>query len=152
MFYNNHCWKIFISSEGHPWQTWRLERGKCRANVLPPYVPIYISEGNSSKSLFWDSEMCRKVVLCLLVALALKSNASQPDETSPVVRTVHGDLRGSVTQSRLGRIIYSFRGVGFAQPPVGNLRFKVRSTMASTRNRRITPGFVVICLYVLNEK
>jgi hypothetical protein len=76
--------------------------------------------------------MCWKVVFCLLVAVALKSNASQPDETSPVVRTVHGYLRGSVIQSRLRRSIYSFRGVGFAQPPVGKLRFKVRSTMAST--------------------
>ncbi|PNF24245.1 Esterase FE4 [Cryptotermes secundus] len=64
-------------------------------------------------------------VLVALVALSLKSSASQPHDTSPLVTTVHGVLRGSVIQSRLGRPIYSFRGVRFAQPPVGNLRFKL---------------------------
>nr|ABN05619.1 female neotenic-specific protein 1 [Cryptotermes secundus] len=68
--------------------------------------------------------MYRTAVFCLLVALSPKSSASQPHDTSPLVTTVHGVLRGSVIQSRLGRPIYSFRGVRFAQPPVGNLRFK----------------------------
>jgi hypothetical protein len=72
--------------------------------------------------------MYRRAVLCLVVAFVLKSNASQPHDTSPLVTTVYGVLRGSVIQSRLERPIYSFRGVRFAQPPVGNLRFKVRTT------------------------
>jgi hypothetical protein len=76
--------------------------------------------------------MYRTAVFCLLVALALKPNASQPNDTSPVVTTVHGALRGSVIQSRLGRPIYSFRGVRFAQPPVGNLRFEVRTAIVPT--------------------
>ncbi|XP_047113935.1 juvenile hormone esterase-like isoform X2 [Schistocerca piceifrons] len=42
----------------------------------------------------------------------------------PVVRTPLGSLRGSVIASRTGKPIYSFRGVRYAQPPVGNLRFK----------------------------
>nr|AJP62562.1 carboxylesterase [Oxya chinensis] len=42
----------------------------------------------------------------------------------PVVTTPLGSLRGSVIASRTGKPIYSFRGVRFAQPPVGNLRFK----------------------------
>jgi hypothetical protein len=117
-----------------------------------PSACAYIYEGNSSKSLFWESEMYGKVVLWLLVALSLKSNASQPHDTSPLVTTAHGVLRGSVIQSRLGRPIYSFRGVRFAQPPVGNLRFKVRTTMASTWNRRVTPYFAAFCLCISNEK
>jgi hypothetical protein len=88
--------------------------------------------------------MSRTAVLCLLIGLALKSNASQQHDASPVVRTVHGTLRGSVIQSRLGRSIYSFRGVRFAQPPVGDLRFKVRSAMAYFRNLHIAPDSIVL--------
>ncbi|XP_063229237.1 juvenile hormone esterase-like isoform X1 [Bacillus rossius redtenbacheri] len=43
----------------------------------------------------------------------------------PVVRTAQGRLKGSVMQSRLGRNIYAFRGVRFAEPPLGELRFKL---------------------------
>lgn len=75
-----------------------------------------------------DSDMYLKAVFCLLGVLALKTNASRRDDTSPVVTTVQGALRGSVIKSRLGRSIYSFRGVRFAEPPVGNRRFQVRST------------------------
>jgi hypothetical protein len=96
------------------------------------YAPIYIEMKEIVLGVDSDSEMYRTVVLWLLVALSLKSTASQPHDTSPLVTTVHGVLRGSVIQSRLGRPIYSFRGVRFAQPPVGNLRFKVRSSMVST--------------------
>jgi hypothetical protein len=71
--------------------------------------------------------MYPNVVFCLLGVLALKTNASQLDDTSPIVTMVQGALRGSVLKSRLGRSIYSFRGVRFAQPPIGNLRFQVRS-------------------------
>jgi hypothetical protein len=78
--------------------------------------------------------MYRRVVLCLLVAFVLKSSASLQHGTLPLVTTVHGVLRGSVIQSRLGRPIYSFRGVRFAQPPVGNLRFKVRRTIVLFRS------------------
>ncbi|XP_021928724.1 esterase FE4 [Zootermopsis nevadensis] len=68
--------------------------------------------------------MYLKAVFCLLGVLALKTNASRRVDTSPVVTTVQGALRGSVIKSRLGRSIYSFRGVRFAEPPVGNRRFQ----------------------------
>nr|CAD7594782.1 unnamed protein product [Timema genevievae] len=50
---------------------------------------------------------------------------------NPVVTTAAGKLRGSVLESRLGKTIYSFRGVRFAQPPVGNLRFKPPAPLQS---------------------
>ncbi|XP_049775871.1 esterase E4-like [Schistocerca cancellata] len=42
----------------------------------------------------------------------------------PEVQTPLGRLRGSILQSLDGKSIFSFRGVRYAQPPVGELRFK----------------------------
>ncbi|XP_049854057.1 esterase E4-like [Schistocerca gregaria] len=58
----------------------------------------------------------------VLVALPERLNGSHRDDL--VVETDLGRLRGSIIKSRSGRDIYSFRGVRFAKPPVGELRFK----------------------------
>ncbi|KAJ9585488.1 hypothetical protein L9F63_002689, partial [Diploptera punctata] len=49
---------------------------------------------------------------------------SQNSSNDLIVTTAQGKLRGSILTSRKGKQIYSFRGVRFAQPPVGELRFK----------------------------
>lgn len=46
------------------------------------------------------------------------------------IRTVElniplGRVKGSFMTTRLGRKIYSFRGIRYAEPPVGERRFKV---------------------------
>ena len=65
----------------------------------------------------------------LATVLATTILASTHDQGSSdegiVVETAQGRLRGSVLITRKGRKIYSFRGVRFAQPPIGKLRFKV---------------------------
>ncbi|XP_063220824.1 esterase E4-like [Bacillus rossius redtenbacheri] len=62
---------------------------------------------------------------CVLVALsAAAAAAGSSDTDGPLVTTRQGVLRGRVLRSRLGRDIYSFRGVRFAQPPLGALRFQ----------------------------
>lgn len=44
----------------------------------------------------------------------------------PIVHTNLGDIRGNVAKTFLDkRDFYSFRGIRYAQPPVGELRFKV---------------------------
>ena len=57
-------------------------------------------------------------VLALVVALG-----SAIEEV--VVRTGKGDVRGIRVDSDKGFYYYSFRGVKYAQPPTGKLRFKV---------------------------
>jgi carboxylesterase type B len=38
-----------------------------------------------------------------------------------------GQVRGSKMVSVSGKMFYAFRGIPYAQPPVGDLRFRVRS-------------------------
>lgn len=43
----------------------------------------------------------------------------------PVIEIKHGKLRGTIRENIDGGNYYSFRGIPFAEPPVGELRFKV---------------------------
>lgn len=58
--------------------------------------------------------------LQLLVALAVFANAE-----NPIVEIPQGLLRGSVDTDRNGNDFYKFMNVPYAQPPIGDLRFKV---------------------------
>lgn len=40
-----------------------------------------------------------------------------------------GELRGKICKDYNGRTFYSFQGIPYAKPPVGDLRFKVSKTM-----------------------
>ncbi|XP_067006682.2 juvenile hormone esterase [Anabrus simplex] len=64
------------------------------------------------------------VAVLFAVLAAVRANG-------PVVRTAQGQLRGSVLKTVDGRDIFSFRGVPFARPPVGDLRFKAPVPMES---------------------
>ena len=44
---------------------------------------------------------------------------------SPIVKIKQGSLRGSVNQNIDGGEYISFKGVPYAEPPLGELRFKV---------------------------
>lgn len=43
----------------------------------------------------------------------------------PVVQTAHGALRGRIATSDRRGEYFSFQGIPYAQPPVGDLRFQV---------------------------
>ncbi|KAH8359338.1 hypothetical protein KR093_006072, partial [Drosophila rubida] len=45
-------------------------------------------------------------------------------ETSPVLKTTHGLVRGALLKSIYDDPYYAFDGIPFAQPPLGELRFK----------------------------
>lgn len=47
-----------------------------------------------------------------------------PEETL-IVETNYGPVRGQKRTSVLGEQFFSFRGIPYAKPPVGELRFKV---------------------------
>ncbi|KMQ95962.1 esterase fe4-like protein [Lasius niger] len=65
---------------------------------------------------------CLFVVL-LSIVLAFASGdpvGEQREVTAPI-----GRIRGSILTSRLGKKIYSFRGVRYAEPPTGQQRFQI---------------------------
>ncbi|XP_063229236.1 esterase E4-like [Bacillus rossius redtenbacheri] len=73
-------------------------------------------------------------LLALLAAAAAAAGGGvkgRPARQFPVVATSQGQLRGSVMRSRQGKDIYAFRGVRFAEPPLGELRFKAPVPVAA---------------------
>lgn len=62
------------------------------------------------------------LLFCLLgTAIAQNLTDEKPLVTAPI-----GKIRGSILTSRLGKKIYSFRGVRYGEPPTGHQRFQVR--------------------------
>ncbi|EDV41847.2 uncharacterized protein Dana_GF17294 [Drosophila ananassae] len=45
-------------------------------------------------------------------------------ETSPVIQTTHGKIRGTVLKSLYDELFYAFDGIPYAVPPLGTLRFR----------------------------
>nr|CAI5851523.1 unnamed protein product [Callosobruchus analis] len=70
--------------------------------------------------------MIKHVALALLLsyAVAFPDGSNSPKTTEPIVGTTGGQIKGSVLKSRLGKPIYSFRGIRYAKAPVNELRFK----------------------------
>lgn len=60
----------------------------------------------------------------LFTLLAL--SAILVSSTTVRVRTDNGEIEGTVARSMFGkRNFYSFKGIPYAKPPIGDLRFKV---------------------------
>lgn len=43
----------------------------------------------------------------------------------PVVKTPLGTIEGHIAKTVHGKDFYSFKGIPYAKPPIGDLRFKV---------------------------
>lgn len=44
---------------------------------------------------------------------------------NPIVQAKDGQIKGNILTSRLGEKFIAFRGIRYAEAPVGSLRFKV---------------------------
>ncbi|XP_017772304.1 PREDICTED: venom carboxylesterase-6-like [Nicrophorus vespilloides] len=60
----------------------------------------------------------------VLIVVILFFALSASGEDSPIVETENGPIVGIKVRSRAGELFYSFRGVPYAKPPLGNLRFR----------------------------
>ncbi|XP_043269298.1 uncharacterized protein [Venturia canescens] len=65
------------------------------------------------------------VVTLAFVALTLTQNAVQDRLPGPEVSTSLGRIKGSYMKTRLNKTICAFRGIRYAEPPTGELRFKI---------------------------
>uniref|UniRef100_A0A336LPT8 Carboxylic ester hydrolase n=1 Tax=Culicoides sonorensis TaxID=179676 RepID=A0A336LPT8_CULSO len=66
----------------------------------------------------------RLAIVTLNNSCTIEKNLLFETTNSPVVETNTGSVRGSVLESRLGKLFFAFRGIRYAKPPIGNLRFK----------------------------
>lgn len=60
---------------------------------------------------------------CAGIPIDTTNNSTYDNPQRPEVRIPHGRISGVRMVTRLGRDFYGFKGIPFAQPPVGNLRF-----------------------------
>lgn len=67
--------------------------------------------------------LCKLFLIVSATTLALQ--AASP-HSAPTVHVHQGTLTGTYLTSRYGRTFAAFQGIPYAQPPIGNLRFKVR--------------------------
>ncbi|KAL7637557.1 UNVERIFIED_CONTAM: hypothetical protein RMT77_012285 [Armadillidium vulgare] len=65
-----------------------------------------------------------KLTYALLFILSTLARKSVGDEDAPLVQTQQGLIRGVKDVSVKGKEFYSYLGIPFAEPPVGELRFK----------------------------
>lgn len=66
-------------------------------------------------------------VLILTISLTEANAASKRLTATKVINTEYGKVRGKLESTLFGdKHYYAFRGIPFAQPPIGDLRFKVR--------------------------
>lgn len=64
-------------------------------------------------------------VLGVCLAFPDANNNAQEVNKEPLVTLPLGKIKGSLLTSRLGKPIFSFRGIRYAKAPVEELRFKV---------------------------
>lgn len=57
--------------------------------------------------------------------IARNSNMNNTANSNATVQTNYGLIKGVLTLSLLNNVFYSFNGVPYAKPPLGDLRFKV---------------------------
>ena len=67
-----------------------------------------------------------RILLCaaLLAVTAQGLAAALTRQDRPVVATLEGSVRGVLSSSASGRLFYSFKGIRYARPPLGQLRFQ----------------------------
>lgn len=70
---------------------------------------------------------CSISIFAFTFSIILNCVETKPSDLyeEPIVLTGLGHVRGSVQRSRLGELFYAFRGIRYAKPPVGDLRFRV---------------------------
>lgn len=71
--------------------------------------------------------MYRSLLLCCEVScacLVIFFASIVYSQDGPIVEVAQGLVRGTVNTTDSGRTFYSFRGIPYAQPPVGELRFQ----------------------------
>lgn len=79
--------------------------------------------------------MYKSSILFIIVAIwvsfySIRTTTAETNDEFKLIKTTHGVIRGKVATTLFKqRKYYSFRGIPYARPPVGSLRFKVLSVL-----------------------
>ncbi|XP_044018145.1 venom carboxylesterase-6-like [Aphidius gifuensis] len=88
------------------------------------------------------SSVIFKLLIVTIWACSILINAS------PIVKIKNGTLEGSIMKSKNGRNFYSFRGIPYALPPIGELRFKSPKPATSWKGTRSAKKDADMCIQV----
>nr|QIK02095.1 juvenile hormone esterase [Holotrichia parallela] len=64
------------------------------------------------------------MLLTFMAQTFLVSSIQNCDDNSPVTKTKYGEARGTIMKSRKGKLFAAFKGLPYAEPPIGELRFR----------------------------
>lgn len=82
-----------------------------------------------------------RAMLCLYLAVGTCTAAFGQTKSSKVVRVTSGSLKGSVKEG-----VASFKGIPFAAPPVGDLRWRPPQPVSPWRGVRVADNFGNHCM------
>ncbi|XP_075216882.1 esterase E4-like isoform X2 [Lycorma delicatula] len=80
---------------------------------------------------------------------ATRKSVSRDNEI--LVHTPSGDIEGLINKTWTGKTYYSFRGIPFAEPPIGDLRFKPPVTIKPWRGIKKATTEGPVCFQVFSE-
>ncbi|XP_076277825.1 carboxylic ester hydrolase-like [Lasioglossum baleicum] len=87
----------------------------------------------------------RSLLLSVLVSCAWFSNLVASESHAPTVKIQNGTLAGLVMKTRHGREFAGFRGIPYALPPLGTLRFEPPKPSAPWNGVRLAKEDAKIC-------
>lgn len=98
-----------------------------RVHEINVYYLLLILCGNRNNNLKVEREMFLLNLGATLIFVLMTFGAITflCEDSNPTAETSLGQIRGSYLTSASGRKFAAFRGIPYAQPPLGSLRFKV---------------------------
>ncbi|KAF5281265.1 hypothetical protein FQA39_LY05151 [Lamprigera yunnana] len=88
----------------------------------------------------------RNSLVTLIVVIHFTQAHVAPHNENLVVHTIYGRVKGTVQHSRNNRTFYSFRGMPFAKPPTGQLRFRAPLPPDPWKDIRIADQDGPVCI------
>nr|CAD7261814.1 unnamed protein product [Timema shepardi] len=100
------------------------EAGPLLHDMVPGIPALYNHTLDTMLEMRFNMSFSQHLLLLMCSAANLGLGSAQNVNDTLVIRTEEGSVRGRTQTSVWGDTYYSFQGIPYAEPPVGNLRFK----------------------------
>ncbi|GJQ67385.1 hypothetical protein Trydic_g8268 [Trypoxylus dichotomus] len=114
--------------------------------LVPSFLETFFENNLCKKDFGKMQNSVVKSFAIIATHILLTSAADNCNEDAPTARTKFGEVRGTVLKSREGRLFAAFRGIPYAQPPVGNLRFQPPKEVDKWKGIRNATEEAPICI------